>query len=44
MQSGGHARRTSGSPQYGLGVIHVLGINTHAPPEQARVWMGVTLP
>ncbi|MEU1705108.1 hypothetical protein ABZ478_06845 [Streptomyces sp. NPDC005706] len=44
-QPGGYAQRTLqiGSPQRGLGVIHVLGINTHAPPEQAGAWMRAAL-
>lgn len=45
-QPGGYARRTLriASPQRGLGVIHVLGIDTHAPPEQASAWMRAALP
>ncbi|GAA3051093.1 McrC family protein [Streptomyces glomeratus] len=45
-QPGEYARRTLriGSPQRGLGVIHVLGIDTHAPPEQASAWMRAALP
>ncbi|MDX2592283.1 PE-PGRS family protein [Streptomyces sp. WI03-4A] len=45
-QPGGYAQRTLqvGSPQRGLGVIHVLGIDTHAPPEQAGAWMRTALP
>ncbi|MFJ9833669.1 hypothetical protein ACIRU2_20140 [Streptomyces sp. NPDC101169] len=45
-QPGEYARRTLriGSPQHDLGVIHVLGIDTHAPPEQASVWMRAALP
>ncbi|MFE0511218.1 McrC family protein [Streptomyces sp. NPDC058964] len=45
-QPGGYARRTLriGSPQRGLGVIHVLGVDTHAPPEQASAWMCAMLP
>lgn len=45
-QPGGYAQRTLqiGSPQRGLGVIHVLGIDTHAPPEQAAAWMRAALP
>lgn len=45
-QPGGYSRRTLriGSPQRGLGDIHVLGIDTHAPPDQASAWMRATLP
>lgn len=45
-QPGGYARRTLriGSPQRSLGVIQVLGIDTHAPPEQASAWMRAALP
>ncbi|WP_367319705.1 McrC family protein [Streptomyces sp. HUAS ZL42] len=42
---GGYAQRTLRvhSPQGGLGVIHVLGIDTHAPPERATAWIGSAL-
>lgn len=42
---GGHGRRTLevGGPQGGLGVIHVLGIDTDAHPEQATEWVRTTL-
>ncbi|MFJ2395839.1 McrC family protein [Streptomyces sp. NPDC087843] len=44
-QPGSHARRTLQvcGPRGVLGVIHVLGINTHATPEQATAWIGSVL-
>ncbi|MER7815654.1 PE-PGRS family protein [Streptomyces sp. NPDC096153] len=44
-QPGGNARRTLriGAPQRGLGVIHVLGIDPRARPEQASAWMRAAL-
>ncbi|MFD7053272.1 McrC family protein [Streptomyces mirabilis] len=40
-QPGGHAHRTLdvGSPRGRLGSIYVLGIDTHALPEQATEWI-----
>ncbi|MFE0349614.1 McrC family protein [Streptomyces griseoluteus] len=45
-QPGEFVRRTLriGSPQRRLGVIHVLGIDTHARPEQASAWIRAALP
>ncbi|MGW5663275.1 McrC family protein [Streptomyces sp. NPDC003758] len=42
---GGYAQRTLqvSSPRGSLGVIHVLGIDTHAPPEQATTWVRTAL-
>jgi McrBC 5-methylcytosine restriction system component. len=44
-QPGGHARRTLQvrGPEGLLGVIHVLGVDTRATPEQATAWMGSVL-
>ncbi|MDQ1029711.1 5-methylcytosine-specific restriction enzyme subunit McrC [Streptomyces umbrinus] len=40
-QPGGHARRTLQveGPRGGLGIIDVLGINTHALPDSATTWI-----
>ncbi|MGW4563032.1 McrC family protein [Streptomyces sp. NPDC004561] len=45
-QPGGHARRTLriGAPQRSLGLLHVLGVDTHAQPEQASMWLRTALP
>ncbi|MFF3445892.1 McrC family protein [Streptomyces sp. NPDC002667] len=42
---GGHAHRTLhvGGPQGRLGVIHVLGVDTHALPQEATGWIGSVL-
>jgi 5-methylcytosine-specific restriction enzyme subunit McrC len=42
---GGYAHRSLrvGGPQGRLGVIHVLGIDTHALPEAATAWIGSVL-
>ncbi|MGW3118742.1 McrC family protein [Streptomyces sp. NPDC001107] len=42
---GGHAHRTLriDGPRGGLGAVHVLGIDTHAPPEQAVAWIRTVL-
>ncbi|MCX4452223.1 McrC family protein [Streptomyces sp. NBC_01728] len=44
-QPGGHAQRTLQvrGPEGPLGVIHVLGVDTRATPEQATAWMGSVL-
>ncbi|MGV9702745.1 McrC family protein [Streptomyces sp. NPDC003483] len=44
-QPGGHAHRSLhvGGPQGELGVIHVLGVDTHALPEEATAWIGSVL-
>ncbi|MCT9008295.1 McrC family protein [Streptomyces rhizosphaerihabitans] len=44
-QPGGHAQRTLQvrGPECPLGVIHVLGVDTRATPEQATAWMGSVL-
>ncbi|WP_432174097.1 McrC family protein [Streptomyces sp. Tue6028] len=44
-QPGGHAHRVLqvGSPRGRLGTIHVLGVDTHAPPEHATAWIGSAL-
>ncbi|KAB1980802.1 McrC family protein [Streptomyces triticiradicis] len=44
-QPGSHARRTLQvrGPRGVLGVIHVLGIDTHTAPEQATAWIGSVL-
>ncbi|MFJ5271791.1 McrC family protein [Streptomyces sp. NPDC088358] len=44
-QPGSHARRTIQvrGPRGVLGVIHVLGIDTHTTPEQATAWIGSVL-
>jgi len=44
-QSGGHAHRILqvGGPKGGLGTIHVVGVDTHAPPERATTWIGSAL-
>ncbi|WP_327136601.1 McrC family protein [Streptomyces sp. NBC_01340] len=44
-QPGGHAQRTLQvrGPEGLLGVIHVLGVDTRATPEQATAWMGSVL-
>lgn len=41
----GHDRRTLeiGGPRGSLGVVHVLGIDTHAHPERAAEWVRTTL-
>ncbi|WP_020126816.1 McrC family protein [Streptomyces sp. 303MFCol5.2] len=43
---GGHAHRVLqvSGPRGTLGRIHVLGIDTHAVPQQAAVWMRSALP
>ncbi|MGC0403816.1 5-methylcytosine-specific restriction enzyme subunit McrC [Streptomyces sp. SAI-126] len=45
-QPGGHAQRTLQvrGPTGLLGIIHVLGVNTHATPEQAVEWISSVLP
>ncbi|MGW6480760.1 McrC family protein [Streptomyces sp. NPDC055059] len=44
-QPGGHARRVLQvrGPRGLLGVIHVLGVDTHATPEKATAWIGSVL-
>ncbi|MGW6911238.1 McrC family protein [Streptomyces sp. NPDC054940] len=44
-QIGGHAHRVLriDGPRDGLGEIHVLGVDTQVPPEQAADWIGTTL-
>jgi 5-methylcytosine-specific restriction enzyme subunit McrC len=44
-QPGSHAQRTLQvrRPEGLLGVIHVLGVDTRATPEQATAWMGSVL-
>ncbi|MFF4867256.1 McrC family protein [Streptomyces sp. NPDC001231] len=44
-RSYGHGRRTLevDGPQGALGVIHVLGIDTHTHPQQATEWVRTTL-
>ena len=44
--SGGHSHRTLqvSGPRGALGSIHVLGVDTHASPHQAAVWVRSALP
>lgn len=44
-QPGSHARRTLQvrGPKGALGVIHVLGIDTHLAPDHATAWIGSVL-
>ncbi|MGX4688710.1 McrC family protein [Streptomyces sp. JNUCC 63] len=44
-QPGGNAQRTLrvGSPQRDLGLVHVVGVDTSARPEQASAWLRTAL-
>jgi 5-methylcytosine-specific restriction enzyme subunit McrC len=44
-RTGGHSYRTLqiDSPRGRLGIIHVLGVDTRTPPQEATAWVGSVL-